>query len=272
MKSQTQRSLLIGFIVSIAACGAVGVYCLLFAGFGYLEARVLGTTAVVAAASILGLSAAIPWERRRWHPVGPLGMVAVSVALVMVLVGIWAERWLFQTGHGQSYFEFMGIACVWGVAFPHIGLMSLARLRRQYTWIRRLTVIAVVTLATLLTLTIVYTTSGDDWMRFMGVVSIVVACGTIATPILHRISAIRVREAIRTFEPALRMTCPRCELSQKLPMGRSSCGGCSLRFLIDIDEETCTTCGYPLYKLTSANCPECGTPIAHRPVTTESQD
>ena len=32
-------------------------------------------------------------------------------------------------------------------------------------------------------------------------------------------------------------------------------------FRIEIEEAACATCGYPLYKLTSDRCPECGTPI-----------
>jgi len=261
MKSQTQRALLIGFVSSIAACGLVGVYCLLVGAFGSLHAKVLGTTAVVASASILGLASAVPWERRRWHPVGPLGMFSVTVGLVLVLVAIWAEIWLRNQGWSDRFLRIMGTACVAGVAFPHVGLMSLARLRRHYEWVRVGTLVVIAVLAIQISITIWVELNGDAWFRLVGVVAIAVACGTIALPILHRISAIRTREAVRTVELFLTATCPRCESTQRLPVGRSRCVKCGLRFLIEIEEETCGTCGYPLYKLTSAVCPECGTSI-----------
>ncbi len=262
MKSQTQRGLLIGLVASIASCGLVGVWCLLVGNFGSFEGKVLGTTATVAGASILGLASAIPWERRRWHPVGPFGMACVAIAFVLVVVAIWSEPWRWNDRVLSHNFErALGIACVAGVAFPHIGLMSLARLRRDYRWIRFCTLTAVALLAIQIDITILLEPNDDAWFRFMGIVGIFVACGTVAVPILHRVSAIKKREAVKTVELALSMTCPRCELAQQLPAGRSKCSQCGLRFLIEIEEESCEQCGYPLYKLESATCPECGTPI-----------
>lgn len=39
-------------------------------------------------------------------------------------------------------------------------------------------------------------------------------------------------------------------------------GRCGLKFDIEIEEENSRKCGYPLYQIQSAVCPECGTPIA----------
>lgn len=265
MKSQTQRTLLVSFLASIGGCGLVGVYCLLVGTFGAVQAKVLGTTAAVAAASILGLASAVPWERRRWQPVGPLGGISVTIALALVLVVIWAESWLDNQGLLEQFLRVMGTACVAGVAFPHVGLISLARLRRSYEWVRLGTLLAVSLLAIQISITIWIEPTEDAWIRFMGVVAIAVACGTIAVPILHRVSAIRIREAVKTVELCLTATCPRCDLAQRFSVGRSKCTQCGLRFLIEIEEETCGTCGYPLYQLMSAVCPECGTPITRSP-------
>lgn len=262
MRSQTQRTLLVGFLVSIAACGLVGVYCLLIGSFGQFQAKVLGTTAAVATASILGLASAIPWERRRWHPIGPFGAVSVTAALILLLILIWADRWLSSQGVIRNFVRVMGTACVAGVALPHVALLSLARLRRSYQWVRTATLCTIAALGLEITYLIWAEPHGDEWIRLTGVLSIAVACGTIAVPILHRVSRIRTREAVRTVELLLTVTCPRCGLAQQLPVGRSACTQCKLRFVIEIEEETCDTCGYPLYQLTSANCLECGTPIA----------
>ncbi len=89
MKSQTQRSLLFAFIGSISLCGLIGIYFLLIGELSDLAGRVLASTAAVGAASILGLGASIPWERKRWQPIGPVGMVASAVALALILCLIW---------------------------------------------------------------------------------------------------------------------------------------------------------------------------------------
>jgi len=259
MKSQTQRTLLLGFIGSIVCCGLVGIYCLVIGRMGSFEARILGTTAVVGAASILGLASAIPWERRRWHPLGPLAMTTVALALILVVVAIWVDRlW----DRWPNFYKPMSIVCVLGVALPQVGLLSLARLRRQYERVRSWTIVAIAFLVSQIIVSIALEPEDDVWFRSMGVLAIVVVCGTIAIPILHRVSAIRAREAVKTVELSLSLTCPRCNKTQKLPVGRSKCTGCGLMFSIEIEEESCRTCGYPLYRLTSSVCPECGTPIA----------
>ncbi len=256
MQSQTQRTLLLGFIASIATCGAMGIYCLLIGSFGRLEAQILGSVAAVGAASILCLSAAVAWERHRWHPIGPVAALAVAVALALVLVGIWGESSL-----QEEYYRWMGSGCVIGVSLTHIALLSLARLRRGYEWVRYATLLAIAGLVGLIILAIWGTIFGSTSERTIGIVAIVDVCGTIAVPILHRISAIATREAIRTVELAITLTCPRCDTSQELPVGRSKCDTCGLKFVIDIEEEHCPNCGYALYKLTSSKCPECGTSV-----------
>ena len=260
MRTRTQRSLLLAFVISIACCGVVGIYCLLIGRMGSLERQILATASVVGGASILALTGAIPWERSRWHPIGPLGVLSTALAMVLLLIAVW-----LQPSSRTSFYEAMGVSCVIGVALPYIGLLSLARLRRQYGWVRRMTIVAIILLATSISYVIVVDPSWQAqrfWMRLIGIFSILSACGTIAVPIMHRVSVIRVREEVKTVELLLTMTCPRCEKPQQLPAGRSRCTQCGLKFRIDIEEEQCKTCGYPLYLLTSAVCPECGTPIA----------
>ena len=264
MRSQTQRSLLLGFIASIAFCAAVGIYCLLVGQMTSFVGRVMATAAAVAATSILALIAAIPTELRRWHPIGPLGLLSTTIALGLSLFEIWAPyNWNLPIEHSDRE-KVLGVSWVAAVMFPHLGLLSLARLRSQWNWVRTGTVLVVAVLALQISVTIIFeefARIGDEWFRGMGVLSIAVACGTIAVPILHRVSAIRLREAVRTTELAVEITCPRCAKNQTLSVGRSKCAQCGLGFSIEIEEENCKKCGYPLYKIESAVCPECGEPI-----------
>lgn len=259
LQSQTQRSLLYAFVASVAACGLVGIYALLAGNFGSFEGKVLGSTASAGGAAILSLAAAIPTEKRRWRPVGPLGLIAVAVAFVMLLVLIWVDH----AWRNDTFIKSLGITCVFAVAFPLIGLLSLARLRRSFEWMRVVTVIDAALLAATIIVIIIIEPHGDEpWIRIIGTLGIVAVCGTIATPVLHRVSAIRDENAVRTTDLVLAFTCPRCSTAQSLPVGRSRCARCGLKFNIEIEEEHCPKCGYALYKLTSANCPECGAPVA----------
>jgi ribosomal protein L37E len=272
MKSQTQRTLLFCFLASIAACGALGVYCLLLGNMGPLEARILGSTALVGAASILGLIGVMTWEQRRWHPMGMLGVIFAAIALLLSLTIIWASelgfRWL-ETN--EDLLKSLGVAWVLAVALPHISLLSFARLHAQYLWVRRMTIIAIGFLAALVIHTILTEGDGGDMVvRLIGIFAIADVCGTIAMPILHRVSAIRTRESYRTTDLQLSLTCPRCDTTQDLSVGRSNCTKCGLKFVIDIEEQLCPHCGYALYKLESANCPECGQAVLNRPENTSA--
>jgi hypothetical protein len=265
------RKFLMAFIVSILLCGLVGIYVLLLGRFGRLESQVLATTGSVGAASILGMAAAVAWERRRWQPLAPLALGTIVCALLLTVGAIWnvPDLWrdwrVYSSGPPPPYYyeRITATAALIGVALSHIALLSLARLRKQYEWSRIATVATIATLVALCLVLLWGSINGfgeEALLRAVGVLAILVACGTVAVPVLHRVSAIRRREDIRTVELKLPITCPRCRKAQELPVGRSRCA-CGLRFAIEIEEEHCAVCGYALYNLTGNCCPECGTPI-----------
>lgn len=256
LRSKTQRTLLLGFIASICLCGVVGIFCLLHGTLGYFEGRILLSTAAIGAGSILSLASAVAWEQRRWYPLGAVAMVTVGVATAITVTFIWIDFW-----HSDWIWIPMAISWVLAVALPHLSLLSLARLKTQWRVVRAICVILIVLLAGQIISTILFGINSDDWFRAMAIIAIGVTCGTISIPILHRVSRIQAREAIRTTELALSITCPRCSRTQTLNVGHSKCAECGLKFQIEIEEENCRKCGYPLYKLESAACPECGTPI-----------
>lgn len=266
LNSQSQRRLLLTFIISIAACGLLGVYVLLSGQSGRLEESILLSIAIVGASSILGLCCAMAWERRRWHPLGPIAALAVGLATTIAIYSVWQhyDRWNANLALPEIPWEVTFSAWVLAIAGPIASLLSLAHLDQRYKWIRKSTVLCLALLTFLFFVVIWMKPNGWDWdmlARAMGVLGIAVACGTLAVPIFHRISAIQRREAVRTTELSLTVTCPRCSLSQTLPVGRSACAKCKLRFTIDIEEDNCPQCGYALYKLESASCPECGTRV-----------
>lgn len=260
MKSQTQKSLLFAFIASISLCGLVGIYCLLQGNMGSFEARILGSTAVIGAASILALAAAIPWERKRWQPIGPIGSVIVALTLIQSLCAIWINDYLMSEGLAKT----LVVSCTLAVAFPHIGLLSLARLRRQYAWVRIGTIACIAGLAGVICALVLAEIEDEAMVRIIGTLAILDVCGTITVPILHRVSAVNTRESIQSAALEVLLTCPRCDKSGDRPVGRSACAHCGLVMNIEIEEAHCAQCGYVLFGTVSAACPECGAPIARR--------
>mgnify|MGYP002382448913 CR=1 FL=1 len=103
-----------------------------------------------------------------------------------------------------------------------------------------------------------------------GIAGIFSATGTLAVVVLHLISKVPVtagEEAGPTDRPVtaarvVKVVCPRCEKPREAALGRSACGGCGLAMTITVEEEHCPTCGYLVYGLRAATCPECGTALA----------
>ncbi len=163
LRSPVQRKLLFAFIGSIVACALVGIYCLLVGGMGRTEERILATTAAVGGCSMLALAGAIPWERRRWHPIGPLAIMAIASALGLSVYMIWFYS--YQYPPGIRWERFAGSAWVLSCALPTVGLLSLARLRSNLQFVLGITITSIAVLVLMLLAAILGEFEDESWMR-----------------------------------------------------------------------------------------------------------
>lgn len=266
-QSRTQRTFLTMFIVCICSCALGGVVILLTDLRGMFIERTLVTLAAIGGSSLLALGAAIPTELRRWHPLGPCALGVICVTLAVSLVSIWVSYQYWP----DDLEKFMGTGWLWSVELTVTGLLSLARLHARWNCIRTTTVVLLAIAGLQITATLwMDIHQGDDWFRLMSILLILGLCGVLVTPVLHHLSRTRLREDVRTTNLTLSLTCPRCQKTQEMAVGRSKCAGCGLKFDIDIEEETCRKCGYSLFQIQSAVCPECGTPIFSPPRSAEA--
>jgi hypothetical protein len=104
------------------------------------------------------------------------------------------------------------------------------------------------------------------WFRIAAAGSIMTISASLAqlviALILRKVNRPEVEDATITD---IVLTCPRCQKSQRLPLGASRCGGCGLQFAIQAFVPHCPKCDYNLSGNTSRRCPECGEPIGLNP-------
>jgi hypothetical protein len=84
----------------------------------------------------------------------------------------------------------------------------------------------------------------------------------IAVPVMARADARRERARVAAQHDRALATlqCVRCGQWMQMHSGKAACPRCKSIITLEFEEPRCE-CGYPLHRLNSANCPECGTGI-----------
>ena len=271
-------------IISLSAAALIGIAVLLLPDLGPTE-EILASTALFSAFSLVALCCAIVIEKRRLAPVMWAGIAAGAVAMLIWLFLVWFHsmldwEWEERVARGGGVFSIIACWCA------YCGLMSLPRmshpLSRTVQWgtIGIWAFFALIWIFALcweeeFELLVDYMLGEDLALRLMGVLLILGACGTVVTPILWRVQALRTAASRESVPIELRMqiVCPRCKTRQDLLTGRSKCTKCGLRIRITVEEPRCA-CGYLLYRLEGDTCPECGrkVPEADRWAADQSSD
>ncbi len=220
--------------------------------------QVLLSDVSIASFSVVMLACAYLLQRRGWTVIRLAGLVFSAIAMGMNLLGIWGNLpWL------RSYDLARCAAAVaaWGGLMLLLELMQLARLEGSWVWLRRGTGVAATSLAVAMTALFVLEYSSVGMILLLVAAATLAGCGILCTLALHWLTSTRPRHTCVTTPLTVSLTCPRCQETQPIAAGRSTCRKCRLVFHFEIEEERCPKCGYLLYKLVSDRCPECGTPI-----------
>ncbi len=150
-----------------------------------------------------------------------------------------------------------------------VGLLSLPRFDWRPPNVVRWTTVGV---SVALAVHIVFMLWWYDWIeryiddeilaRGMGVLGILVACGSVVTPILWKVQAMRragPSDAGR-LKVGVAVECPRCHTKQSLMTGSARCAACGLRITIEVEGPRCA-CGHLVDRLDGDRCPGCGREI-----------
>jgi len=254
-------------IVSLSLAALLGIAALLLPRYGP-EEEILGSTGVFASFSLVALMCAVVLERRRLAKLMWAGVASSWSATIAWFVLIWFEGPLSWSGVervAQTGGTFTVLAC--GAAL--VGLLSLPRFDQRPPSIVRWATVGVSAALGVQVLGMIWWfdwieryIDGEILVRELGVLSILTACGSVITPILWKVQAMRRAGSVESvpLKVKIGIECPRCHAKQSLMTGPTRCTECGLRITIDVEEPRCV-CGYLLYHLASDRCPECGRAI-----------
>ncbi|GAA1941471.1 hypothetical protein [Agromyces allii] len=185
-----RRTAIVVLVASLSITAVVGIVTLLSGEFGEVQGRVLGTTLLIAGASILALCH-LTVVARPVRLVGFIGLGASAVVLVIGLVLIWTPWYDNGGGWPAELWRWFGITSIVAVSLAHANLLlQLSGRRRRAVrialWIT-LAAIAVVAVLLVIPLLTDWKIPGDDgetYWRWFGVVAIIDALGTVVLPVV----------------------------------------------------------------------------------------
>jgi hypothetical protein len=195
-----------------------------------------------------------------------VGISAALLAALLFFLLIWADVFMPR----PQTIVLLRAACLFlipAIVLGHINLLLMARLRSAQTWLQRFTIGAAiaggVAAIPIPFINFPYDPVIEVLARFTVAFGIATASGSVALIVL---SMLNRKPALQLAPGALTATevtlfCPRCQTRQTLALGDSTCKNCELLISIKVIEPRCPACGYLLYQLTSAKCPECGAQI-----------
>lgn len=175
------RKALIVLIASVSLSALMGIAAFLSGDFGELEGKVLLTTLCVTGASILALASGAAWERDLGVPIAVVGMAGSLAGFAMAVLGIWSEI------DEATWWRLAGSLAILGTWGAHASLLALARLSRRFHLVAIATVVFGALLAAVLVLLLWEEDALEEPWRVTGVLSVLVAAGTILVPVFRRL-------------------------------------------------------------------------------------
>jgi len=186
-----RRTTVIVIIVTVAISAVLGIVMLLTGGWGDVQGRILGTTFAIAVFAVTALCHLVQVDRPL-RVVGFAGIAASVLALIPILIIIWADVWSFD---GDAYLWLMKAFALFGILAGSLAQANLLLLlaQRRKPVVRVVLVIALVFIAILAVMILLPILSdgripgwddGEWYWRLFGVVAIIDALCTIVLPVL----------------------------------------------------------------------------------------
>lgn len=173
------------FLYCLLACFIVGaataIFALLSFDFGEIQAKILLTTLSLGAFSLTGLCCAVLADQHQYIVFGGIG-IAISIAGAVFAI---LTNWGVVTGWEiliKGRFFFLTVA----VAFGHAALLLMINTTNNLVRSSRIATLVIIALVAgmLLAFTVFPDSIVYAW-TILGILAVLDALGTIATPVLH---------------------------------------------------------------------------------------
>jgi hypothetical protein len=230
VRNHSVKRLLLYLVVGTSVLAAlVGIYVLLFGTFGKTEEKILLTTLSISYFSVTSLACAAAWEKGRHALLSVPGFFFSIAGFALFLPCVWAE-WF----DSDPISKITIILAIFSFSFAQACLLSLVNLEGRAVWIFYAAVGAILTLAALVSVMIVYDKAG--WLlRAAGAVAILDGCLSLCIPILHHLGGKSEVPTTTEVYRQIELVCPRCGQRDTYPIGSISCRRCSLAIEVRIE-------------------------------------
>ncbi len=183
-----KRVCLTVMIISLSISALAGIFVLVVGRqLGDFEGKVLGSTTVIGAYSLVGLCGAIWYDRRRYLPLAGLTIAAAGGGMLYALAFIWD---VVRVSRDME--RILGIQITWTVFLAHtsLNLLSLSAQRVVLSIVTGTSACAAL-VAMMFTYVILEEPRGDEWARVIGSLSILTVLGTIVAPLARKMITLR---------------------------------------------------------------------------------
>ncbi len=238
-KVRLTRILLVSLLTTLGITAALGVIVLLGVEFGEMTWRILSFGLSTAYFCLTGLGCAVALERAVWQRFAKMGIALSTIAFLVTAVGIFTD--FFDS---EEFGKSCGILWMLSAVFGYSCLMTLPRLSSKHAWMR-ITVIAMAfVLTAIFSYMLITELRGLDeefFFRVAGVLSVLIALGTLGIPVVSKLSALPATTQSSPEKPEeIQLSCPRCHKRQLLLFGGALCERCGLEIDVQIKgwEET----------------------------------
>lgn len=171
-------------IVALAISAVIGIVIFLVGDFGETEIKLLFSTLAIGGFSLTGLSSSTIHNRTELKLFSVIGMFISVLAFLMTTITIW------EVFDPSDMWQTVLIFVILSVSIAHISLLfqiSPKTNKIKYALFGTIIFISIVALM-LIKSTINEFEENEFYFRLLGVFAILDVLGTIATPILNRIS------------------------------------------------------------------------------------
>ncbi len=177
-----------GIICSLFISAIVGIFVILIGDFDETEIKILLTAGSLAGLSILGLPSLFHIERNQYLIIARVGILTAVTGFLAIQLLIWSQG---DIG-GEVFWKTVATIGVLAFSTNHVLSLFMARVEKSLVAASRwVTVMAILTVATFIMYVVWMDEVPEQTIRIFASVVVLDALGTIAFPIIVRLSKIK---------------------------------------------------------------------------------